>query len=211
MISKLEKIQGKLPDETTIKEFVAHKYKQQIRKAAKESGLSEKRTPEFISRLVDRLSYVSGEKISKADLQKVARDEGIDPTTKEYKEFIKQVEATQPDDNQKFILPIETLVVDAGMQLMKNLVGYVTADRSESAKELSKELDSAIAELEKNKDSLSPSGMKTLEKNLKKLEQFGKEATGVEGIVFLHNGRVYKMTGNFGTINQILGIMKYGR
>lgn len=211
VISKLEKIQGKLPDETTIKEFVAHKYKQQIRKAAKESGLSEKRTPEFVSRLANRLSYVSGEKISKADLQKVAHDEGIDPKSKEYKEFIKQVEATQPDDNQKFILPIEVLVVDAGMQLMKNLVGYVTADRSESAKELSKELDNAIAELEKNKDKLSQSALKTLEKNLKKLEQFGKEATGVEGIVFIHNGRVFKMTGNFGAINQILGIMRYGR
>lgn len=211
VLAKLEKIQGKLPDETTIKEFVAHKYKQQIRKAAKESGLSEKRTPEFISRLVDRLSYVSDEKISKADLQKVARDEGIDPTTKEYKEFIKQVEATQPEDNQKYILPIESVVVDAGMQLMKNLVGYVTADRSESAKELSKELDDAIAELEKNKDKLSQSGLKTLEKNLRKLEQFGKEATGVEGIVFIHNGRVFKMTGNFGAINQLLGIIKYER
>lgn len=211
VLSKLEKIQGKLPDDATIKDFVANKYKAMIRKAAKESGLSEKRTPAFVSKLADRLSNVSDEKISKADLQKVAREEGIDPSSKEYKEFIKQVEATQPDDNQKFIMPIEALVVDAGTQLMKNLVGYVTADRSESAKELSKELDDAIAELEKNKDTLSPSGMKALEKNLMKLEKFGKEATGVEGIVFLYKGRVYKMTGNFGAINQILGIMRYGR
>lgn len=211
VISKLEKIQGKLPDDATIKDFVAYKYKAMIRKAAKESGLSDKRTSEFISKLVNRLSYVSNEKISKADLQKVAQEEGIDSKSKEYKEFINQIEATQPDDNQKFILPIEALVVDAGTQLMKNLVGYVTADRSESAKELSKELDDAIAELEKNKDNLSPSGVKALEKNLMKLEKFGKESTGVEGIVFLYKGKVYKMTGNFGAINQILGIMRYGR
>ena len=211
IVSKLEKIQGKLPDDTTIKEFVAYRYKQQVRKAAKESGLSEKRTPEFISRLVDRLSYVSDDKVSKSDLQKIARDEGIDPTTKEYKDFIKRMEETSPEDNQKFILPIEAVVADAGMQLMKNLVGYVTADRSESARTLAKELDAAIADLEKNKDTLSQSALKTLEKNLMKLEKFGKEPTGVEGIVFIHNGKVYKMTGSFGAINQLLGIMKYGR
>jgi len=211
VLSKLKNIQGKLSDETTIKDFVAEKYRQQLEKAAENSGLSEKRTPEFINRLVNRLSYVSDQKTSKIELQKIAKDEGIDPKSKEYKEFIKQVEESQPEDNQKYILPIEALVVDAGMQLMKNLVGYVTADRSESAKELSRELDVAIAELEKNKDKLSSSGLKTLEKNLKKLEQFGKEATGVEGIVFLYNGRVFKMTGNFGAINQLLGIMKYDR
>lgn len=211
IIAKLEKIQGKLPDDATIKDFVAHKYKMMIWKAAKVSGLAEKRTSEFISKLADRLMYVSDEKVSKADLQNVAHEEGIDPKSKEYKEFIKQVEETQPEDNQKFILPIEALVVDAGMQLMKNLVGYVTADRSESAKELTKELDAAIVELEKNKKTLSLSGIKTLQKSLMKLEKFGKEASGVEGIVFLHKGKVYKMTGTFGTINQLLGIMKYGK
>ena len=50
-----------------------------------------------------------------------------------------------------------------------------------------------------------------MNKNLEKLKNFGKTSTGVEGIVFLYKGRVYKMTGNFGVINQLLGIIKYDR
>ena len=32
-----------------------------------------------------------------------------------------------------------------------------------------------------------------------------------EGIVFKYKGKIYKLTGTFAAINQLLGIMKYGR
>jgi len=32
-----------------------------------------------------------------------------------------------------------------------------------------------------------------------------------EGVVFVYNGKVFKLTGTFAAINQLMGIIKYGR
>lgn len=209
VLSKLEKIQGKLPDETTIAQYIDVRYRRKIRKTMKEANIDAATHKEFVKSLAKRLSYVEDGKVSKNDLKAIAKKEGMDVSSSEFKSFVSKMEANQPDDNQTLIMPIEMLVVDAGMQLMKNLTGFISADKSKSAQILTKELEDTLKKLESEKENLSPSGKKAFEKNLKKLKQFGKESTGVEGIVFLYNDKVYKMTGNFGAINQLLGIMKF--
>ena len=49
------------------------------------------------------------------------------------------------------------------------------------------------------------------EKQLKKLKSLENINTPVEGIVFQYDGNLYKLTGNFAPINQLLGFFKYGR
>ena len=206
---KIDEVKGDAEDNETINQYVVKKFLSKIHSAAEESGVSV--SDELAENLAERLSYYSGKKVSKTELARIAKENGVDPKSSNYKDFLSKLESTQAEDNQEFILPLEDIVIDAGLQLMKNLSGYVTADRSKSAQILSKQLEDEIKFLEDNKDKLNPGKIKVLEKSLKKLNKFGKELTGVEGIVFLHNGKVYKLTGTFGACNQLLGIMKYDR
>ena len=108
------------------------------------------------------------------------------------------------------IKPIEDLVIEAGLLSMKNLNGYISADPSASAKKLSGELNKCIEELSSREHELDRSKLIRFKKNLSKLDQYQREVTGVEGIVFLYKGKVFKMTSTYSQCNQILGILKYG-
>ena len=52
-----------------------------------------------------------------------------------------------------------------------------------------------------------------VEKELQRLEGVGgiEAIVPAEGIVFKYNGKLFKLTGAFAAINQLMGIIKYGR
>lgn len=211
IIGKLAKIQGKYPDSMTLNEYVLRRYVPRIRKMVKSYGLESLDNEEFVNALASRLAYTSQTKVPLSTISNIAKEHGVDSTSSKLKELVKTAEEQAPDVNQAIILPIETLVVDAGLQLMKNLIGFVSTDRSKSAEILHNDLVKAIEDIEANKDKLTPSKLHSFQKNMAKLKKFGEDVVGVEGIVFLYNGKPYKMTGNFGVINQILGLFKYGQ
>ena len=211
IIEKLEKVQGDLPDSTTLNEYVMRKYVPTIRSMTKKSGLSQLDNDGFARTLANRLAYTSSTKTSLTDISNVAKKYGVSSTDPKLKELVKSAESLQANVNQEIIFPIESLVVDAGLQLMKNMMGFVTTNRSKSAQSLANELSKTIDDLSSSKDKMSPSKWSIFQKNLAKLKQFGEDVVGVEGIVFIYKGKPYKMTGNFGVINQLLGIMKYDR
>lgn len=211
IIGKLAKIQGKYPDSMTLNEYVLRRYVPRIRKMVKSYGLDSLDNEEFVNALASRLAYTSQTKVPLSTISNIAKEHGVDSTSSKLKELVKTAEEQAPDVNQSIILPIETLVVDAGLQLMKNLIGFVSTDRSKSAEILHNDLVKAIEDIEANKDKLTPSKLHSFQKNMAKLKKFGEDVVGVEGIVFLYNGKPYKMTGNFGVINQILGLFKYGQ
>lgn len=211
IIGKLAKIQGKYPDSMTLNEYVLRRYVPRIRKMVKSYGLDSLDNEEFVNALASRLAYTSQTKVPLSTISNIAKEHGVDSTSSKLKELVKTAEEQAPDVNQSIILPIETLVVDAGLQLMKNLIGFISTDRSKSAEILHNDLVKAIEDIEANKDKLTPSKLHSFQKNMAKLKKFGEDVVGVEGIVFLYNGKPYKMTGNFGVINQILGLFKYGQ
>ena len=50
-------------------------------------------------------------------------------------------------------------------------------------------------------------------KELERLERIGgvESIIPTEGIVFVYKGKTMKLTGTFAAINQLMGIIKYGR
>ena len=93
--------------------------------------------------------------------------------------------------------------------IMKNLIGYISTDPQASAKKLAVELNDTIKELQSKETTLDASKLKRFKKNLAKIDAYQRELTGVEGIVFMYKGKVYKMTSTFSQLNQLLGILKY--
>ena len=56
------------------------------------------------------------------------------------------------------------------------------------------------------------SALALAEKYLKKVEKIGLDNIApAEGVVFKYKNKVYKLTGKFGAINQLLGVFKFGR
>lgn len=208
----LEKLQELIKDlgwSATINDYAKERFKKYIINRAIEADFPLSRNSDFVSELADRLSNISKRRPNKNDLAAFAKKEGIDVKDQKYKDFVTELDNSLDEANTVIIKPLEDLVIGAGLLLMKNLVGFIATDPKKTSKNLAKELDAAIKELDSKETSLDASKLRRFKKNLAKLDQWQKEVMPAEGIVFLYNGKPYKMTSTFGAINQILGILKY--
>ena len=209
VLDKLASLVDGLGWNATINDYAQERFEKYIINMAMKAEFDVAKRSAFVSKLAQRMSNISKTNVTKSDLATYAKQESIDIKDQKYKDFVNQVDATKDEANQYVIKPIEDLVIGAGLLLMKNLVGYVSTDPNASAKKLAIELQFAIDELANKETSLDDRKLARFKKNLAKLDQYQKELTGIEGIVFLYRGKVYKMTSTFGAVNQLMGIMKY--
>lgn len=107
------------------------------------------------------------------------------------------------------IYPIESIVHDFSVEMLKGLKSSYILNNDEEVSRLAGEVQSAI-------DAIQNSGREDVMRVMKKhLDKIGGSAenitTAAEGFVFDWDGITYKFTGNFAPANQILGMFKYGR
>lgn len=210
VLDKLTKLVDGLGWNATVNDYAKERFEKYIINRAMEVDFPISKNSDFVSELADRLNALSGRKPTKSDLAAFAKREGIDTKTEEYKAFINELDKTIDEANQTIIKPLEDLVIAAGLLLMKNMTGFMSADPRASVKKMSAELDSAINELASKETSLDQSKLNRFKKNLAKLDHFQRELMPAEGIVFVYKGNVIKMTCTFGALNQIMGILKFG-
>lgn len=209
----LEKLQELIKDlgwSATINDYAKERFKKYIINRAIEADFPLSRNSDFVSELADRLSNISKRRPNKNDLAAFAKKEGIDVKDQKYKDFVAELDNSLDEANTVIIKPLEDLVIGAGLLLMKNLVGFIAADPKKTSKNLAKELDAAIKELDSKETSLDASKLRRFKKNLAKLDQWQREVMPAEGVVFLYKGKPYKMTATFGACNGLMGILKYG-
>jgi hypothetical protein len=108
------------------------------------------------------------------------------------------------------IRPFEDLFLELGSTILRNASNLVAANPDEEAKRLRTYLQN---EADKIKKSGGVDQIKKVEDELARLERIGGMGSifPTEGIVFKYNGKLYKLTGTFAALNQLLGIIKYGR
>ena len=108
------------------------------------------------------------------------------------------------------IKPFEDLFLELGSTIIKNASNFVAANPSDEAQRLRAYLDK---ETTKIKRGGGVDQIKKVEDQLAKLNRIGglDSIYPSEGIVFRYNGKLYKLTGAFAPLNQLLGIIKYGR
>jgi hypothetical protein len=118
------------------------------------------------------------------------------------------LEKEQKKLHAEIIEKIEIPIIKASGLLLNNLVGYVSVNPKETVQKLRSELEGAIQSFK----DINTMEFSTISKNLAKLEKIGYDIIApVEGIVFQYKGKLYKLTGSFGPINQLLGVFKFGR
>ena len=108
------------------------------------------------------------------------------------------------------IRPFEDLFLELGSVILKNASNFVAANPSAEAQRLRAYLS---AEAAKIKQTGGEAEIKKVEAELDRLNRIGgiESIYPTEGIVFRYNGKLYKLTGTFAALNQLLGIIKYGR
>lgn len=107
----------------------------------------------------------------------------------------------------EIMFPLEIIIFKSGAIFLKCLTGFVSANPDETVSKLKKEVEDTIETFEND-----PNTPERLIKQIEKLNAIGMEnIVPEEGIVFKYNDKVFKITGAFAPINQILGWLKYKR
>ena len=119
--------------------------------------------------------------------------------------YDKNDHATQIKEN---MFPFEALFFEVGATILKNVSGYLAANPDKSVQSMRDEFIKAVKEIEKGGD---PKKLKRLHTQLKRLDSIGglDSIVPTEGIVFKYNGEVYKFTGSFAPVNQIMGLLTF--
>lgn len=113
------------------------------------------------------------------------------------------------------VRPLETLFLRLGVYTLKNVSQLVAISPDDSVRQIKKDLDDAIAKIKASAQTPEMSdddaALRFLKRELTRLKDIGgfRAIVPLEGIVFKYNGKLYKLTGAFAPINQILGYIKF--
>jgi hypothetical protein len=123
------------------------------------------------------------------------------------KKFDKEDVAKKYKEN---IRPFEDLFLELGSVILKNASDFLAANPSEEAQRLRAQIQTAGSKIKKTGGA---DQVRKVEAELARLDRIGgiESIFPTEGLVFKYKGKIYKLTGTFAAINQLLGIIKYGR
>ena len=105
------------------------------------------------------------------------------------------------------IRPLEEIIHDFSVQILKGVQSAFVLHPSAEVKRLQDEVAKSIQAIQSGNNETAHEILKNQLEKLKGVDQITSSA---EGIVFNHNNKIYKFTGNFAPVNQLLGFFKYG-
>ena len=193
---------------STLNDYIQDRYSRYIVNKALKYGVDVSKSSPFVSELASRLSNVSGRKPTKSDLMTFAKRSGIDCKSEEYKKLIDDLEANAEQTNTDIVRPLENLIAYAALMLIRNVEGYMYADRSNIAKKTLSQLDTSLDDMNESDVKITPKTIEAFKKNLSKVEKY-YETMPKTGIAVTYKGKVYKLCPNFGDAHAILNIIRY--
>ena len=131
---------------------------------------------------------------------------------KKFPAFLEWVLGVDKQDHSAIVKenmkPFEKLFFELGAEIMKNVSGWLAASPDATVARVKKQLDASIQNVRSGGDLKK---LNTLKLQLDKLKATGGLDAIVpsEGIVFKYNGKTYKFTGAFASVNQIAGLMTF--
>jgi len=130
---------------------------------------------------------------------------------KDQSELIKKFD--KEDVKKKYkenIRPFEDLFLELGSIILKNASNFVAANPAAEMQRLHTQIRT---EADKIKTGGDVAQIDKVIGELERLDRIGgiDSIIPTEGIVFVYKGKTMKLTGTFAAINQLMGIIKYGR
>ena len=109
---------------------------------------------------------------------------------------------------EKTLRPLEKILYEFGVSWLKCLSSCLVNDEK---KEIERLKDCVTVAADDILKSGHEKAIVMLERQLERLGDIDNISTGFEGVTFSYGGCVYKCTGSFAPINQILGMYRYDR
>ena len=109
------------------------------------------------------------------------------------------------------ILPIEEDIHDFAVELLRGLESAYVLDNNAEVNRVKAEVEEAIKQIQSYEGMHSDELQNVLAQQLRKIKHIDNINTTVEGFVFQYGDQLYKFTGNFAPVNQLLGLFRYGR
>ena len=108
------------------------------------------------------------------------------------------------------IRPFEDLFLELGSIILKNASNFVAANPDAEMQRLHNQIRTEAAKIKKGGEVAQ---VNKVISELDRLDRIGgiESIIPTEGIVFVYKGKTMKLTGTFAAINQLMGIIKYGR
>ena len=122
---------------------------------------------------------------------------------------LKTVLGGKPALLKQAIQPVEMVVHNFAVEVLKSVKSMFIVDNDAEVERQRTELANAVKQITET-GAEDPQSMEVLQQQLNKIKDMGRLTTPAEGIVFDYDGHMYKLTGNFAPLNQILGLFKYG-
>ena len=104
--------------------------------------------------------------------------------------------------------PLESMFLEIGTEMMKNISAFLSANPTDAAAAMRKEIDNTISSIKTNGDEKD---VAKLETELSRVAAAGglESIVPTEGITFIFKGKLYKYTGIFAPLHQIRSILAY--
>ncbi|MFM2009980.1 MAG: hypothetical protein RLZZ479_371 [Bacteroidota bacterium] len=124
--------------------------------------------------------------------------------------FINLEKTREKELKKRVYLPLESIFLELGTEVMKNVSSFLSANPTKAAEEMKKEIDSVIAKIRKEGGE---DAIKKMEYELERVAAAGglESIVPTEGITFLYKGKLYKFTGIFAALHQIRSILVYNK
>lgn len=134
----------------------------------------------------------------------------------DFANWVREIEANELKTQKKIAgKPIEILFLKLGARVLKNIENLVSANPDDAVRKMKGDLKNAIVAIKTAAASPtyadSKQALAFLKRELNRLKELGgyKAIVPTEGLVFTYNGKLYKLTGAFAPINQILGYLRF--
>ena len=152
--------------------------------------------------LLLRWAYLDKKTLNMRELKKAV--------TPEQAKAVKDYDGQRNKKYKENILPFENLFLELGADVLKNASNFVAANPDAEKARLHNQIRTEAGKIKKNGDLTQ---IAKVEKELERLEGIGgiESIIPTEGVVFKFKGKTFKLTGTFAAINQLMGIIKYGR
>ena len=210
LLEDFDKILDGFSLNTTIQDYANQRLKRYIINVCNHNNICVDMDCPFVRELADRLNHMSHKRPTKADICTFAKRAGVNVHSKEYKKVIETLDGGRDQMNEEIMRPVEQLVSKAGTLLMKNLIGFLSADPAKTSQKLVLELEGTISEIERDNGKLTSDKLRLFNRNMKKLNDWKNNYFPSEGIVIKigRTGKCYKIVGQFGQINQIMHLLQ---
>lgn len=136
----------------------------------------------------------------------------------DFSSWVDQFDKNGVTEQQKIAKrPLENLFLKLGVYVLQNVKQLVALNPNDSMQKMRDELSMSISQIkaaaatpDMQDDNKS---LQFLKRELQRLQDLGgfDSIVPTEGIVFKYNGKLYKLTGAFAPINQIIGYLKFQR